>query len=98
VVGGYCPGTSVVAAATGRIDGLFFAAGLAAGTLGFALAFPLVKGLYLAGDLGEQTLPEALGIRWGVVALAVVVTALAGFMGAGWVERKMSAKAAPAED
>jgi uncharacterized protein len=98
VVGGYCPGTSVVAVATGRIDGLFFAAGLAAGTLGFALAFPLVKGLYVAGDLGEKTLPEALGMSWGMVALAVVVTALAGFVGAGWIERKMAAKAASAAD
>ena len=42
VVGGYCPGTSIAATATGRLDGLVFVLGFAAGTLGFALAFPLV--------------------------------------------------------
>jgi hypothetical protein len=94
VVGGYCPGTSIAATATGRIDGLVFVVGFAAGTLGFALAFPLVKGLYVAGDLGTRTLPQVLGIPYGVLVFAVVLMAVGGFMGATWVERKMAAKAA----
>ena len=35
--------------ATGRLDGLVFVLGFAAGTLGFAMMFPSVKGLYAAG-------------------------------------------------
>lgn len=90
VVGGYCPGTSVVSMASGRIDGLVFVVGFAAGTLGFALAFPLLAGLYTAGDLGEKTLPEALGLPHGVLVLGVVLVALGGFRGATWVERRMA--------
>ena len=90
VVGGYCPGTSVVSMASGRIDGLVFVLGFAAGTLGFALAFPLLAGLYTAGDLGEKTLPEALGLPHGVLVLGVVLVALGGFKGATWVERRMA--------
>jgi hypothetical protein len=90
VVGGYCPGTSVVSMASGRIDGLVFVLGFAAGTLGFALAFPLLAGLYAAGDLGEKTLPEALGLPHGVLVLGVVLVALGGFKGATWVERRMA--------
>jgi uncharacterized membrane protein YedE/YeeE len=90
VVGGYCPGTSVVSMASGRIDGLVFVLGFAAGTLGFALAFPLLAGLYTAGDLGEKTLPEALGVPHGVLVLGVVLVALGGFKGATWVERRMA--------
>ena len=90
VVGGYCPGTSVVSMASGRIDGLVFVLGFAAGTLGFALAFPLLAGLYTAGDLGEKTLPEALGLPHGVLGLGVVLVALGGFKGATWVERRMA--------
>jgi len=95
VVGGYCPGTSVVSAATGKLDGLVFVLGFAAGTLGFALAFPLVKGLYTAGDVGTRTLPQALGIPHGILVFAVVLMAVGGFTGATWVEKKMaSSKAA----
>lgn len=98
VVGGYCPGTSVVSTATGKLDGLVFVLGFAAGTLGFALAFPLVKGLYTAGDAGTKTLPEVLGIPHGILVFAVVLMAVGGFAGASWVEKKMAAKAAPAAE
>jgi len=98
VVGGYCPGTSVVSAATGRIDGLVFVLGLVAGTLAFALAFPALEGLYVAGDLGEKTLPEAFGVSWGSVVLAVVLLAVGGFAAASLVEKRMAAKTAPATD
>lgn len=94
VVGGYCPGTSIVSAASGRLDGLAFVLGFAGGTLGFALAFPLLGGLYTAGDLGAKTLPEALGIRYGLVVLGVVLLAGGGFAAAEWVEKKMAARAA----
>lgn len=92
VVGGYCPGTSVASIATGRIDGLVYALGIFGGTLAFAEAFPLLKGLYYAGELGPRTLPQALGLPYGVVVFAVVLMALGGFAGAEWVERAMAAK------
>jgi hypothetical protein len=97
VVGGYCPGTSLVSTATGKLDGLVFVLGFAAGTLGFALAFPLVKGLYTAGSLGTRTLPQVLGIPYGMIVFAVVVMAVLGFAGATWVEKKMAARAAATE-
>ena len=98
VVGGYCPGTSIVSTATGKLDGLVFVLGFAAGTLGFALAFPLVKGLYPAGDVGTKTLPQVLGIPYGVLVFGVVLMAVGGFVGATWVEKKMAAQTAPATE
>jgi uncharacterized protein len=86
VVGGYCPGTSIVSTATGRLDGLVYLVGFAAGTLGFALAFPHVQWLYTAGDVGPKTLPEILGIPYPIVVLGVVLVALAGFRGASRIE------------
>jgi hypothetical protein len=98
VVGGYCPGTSLASAATGRIDGLVFVLGFASGTLGFAVAFPLLEGLSTAGDIGTKTLPESLGIPWGILVFGVVVLAVLGFMGATWVERRMAGRPATAAD
>lgn len=90
-IGGYCPGTSVAATATGRLDGLAYVAGLLAGTFAFAEAFPLLEGFYASGDLGRLTLPEVLGLPYGVVVFGVVLMAVAGFWGAGWVERRFGA-------
>jgi len=98
VVGGYCPGTSIVSTATGKLDGLLFVLGFAAGTLGFALALPLVKGLYTAGDVGTKTLPQVLGIPYGLLVFGVVLMAVGGFMGATWVEKWMAARAVRASE
>jgi len=91
VVGGYCPGTSVAAAATGRLDGLSYLLGVGAGTLLFAGAFPAIKGLYYAGEMGVQTLPGVLHLPYGLVVFAVVLMAVGGFAGATWVEHRRAA-------
>ena len=88
VVGGYCPGTSVASAATGRLDGMAFVLGLPFGTWVFAEAFPYIKTFYESGSLGTLTLPEVFGLPYGVVVFAVVLMALGGFAGAAWIEKK----------
>jgi len=88
VIGGYCPGTSPAAVVTGRLDGVAYILGLFAGAFGFAVAFPMLRGLYTAGDIGVHRLPEILHLPYGVVVFGVVLMALAGFWGAGWVEKR----------
>lgn len=92
VIGGYCPGTSVAAVGTGRLDALVYLSGILAGTLGFAAGFPLLRGLYLAGSAGEVTLPQLLHLPYGVMVFAVVLMALAGFYGAGLIEKRSGAR------
>lgn len=86
-IGGYCPGTSVVGMATGRLDAVLFGLGILAGIFVFGEAFPAIEGFVNATDLGRLTLPEILGLRYGVVVFLVVVMALAGFKGAEAVEK-----------
>jgi len=92
VVGGYCPGTSMAAVATGRIDALVYALGIGAGTLAFAGLFPWLRGLYLAGSAGPKTLPQVLHLPYGLVVFAVVLMALGGFYGAGLLEARFGAR------
>lgn len=87
VIGGYCPGTSMVALATGRVDAITFILGILAGIFVFGEIFPAITGLFYATDLGTVTLPEALGVSYGLVVLLVVLMALGGFYGAEAVER-----------
>jgi len=88
VIGGYCPGTSIAAVATGRIDGMIYVLGLTAGTLTFAGLFPRIEGFYSAGSAGELTLPQLLHLPYGVVVSGVVVMAIGGFYAASQIERR----------
>ena len=92
VIGGYCPGTSIAAAATGRIDGLVCALGIVSGTLTFSALFPWLKDFYLSTDAGEMTLPQFLGLPHGLVVVAVVVMALCGFRAASFIERRIGSR------
>jgi uncharacterized protein len=87
VVGGYCPGTSAAAVATGRVDGMLYALGIFAGTFAYAEVYPSIKAFVNSNEMGQVTLPEVLGLPWGVIVFVVVVIAVAGFWGAGKVER-----------
>ncbi|MCL4847174.1 MAG: YeeE/YedE family protein [Acidobacteria bacterium] len=92
VVGGYCPGTSVAAAVTGRIDGLAYVAGLLVGTVAFAEVFPLIQEFHASSHFGTLTLPAAFGVSYGLVVFGVVLMALGGFWGAGWIEKRFAGR------
>jgi uncharacterized membrane protein YedE/YeeE len=88
VVCGLCPGTSCVAAATGRADGVAVVAGLFAGVLGAGVFFPAYSRLYDATARGVWLLPDALHLPYGVVVLLVVALALGGFLVVERLERR----------
>ncbi len=79
IVGGYCPGTSVVAAAIGKLDALFFIAGIFIGIFLFGAAEPGFARFNASGSLGPLTLPLWLNVNTGVVVLGVVLVAVAAF-------------------
>jgi uncharacterized membrane protein YedE/YeeE len=92
VVGGLCPGTSCVAAATGRGDGMLLVAGMFSGVLATGLAFPALEPFYSSTPLGTLTLPQALHVPYGIVVALVVLVALGGFRAAEWVESRVNAR------
>ena len=85
-IAGLCPGTSCVAAATGRLDGAMAVLGMWAGVLITGLGFSALEGFYGRTPRGQLTLPDALHLPYGLVVLLVTVVALAGFRGAEWLE------------
>lgn len=87
-VAGLCPGTSCVAAASGRVDGAATVAGMLGGVLLTGLALAHFAGFYDSTSRGALTLPELLGMPRGAVIAIVTAVALAGFKGAEWVERR----------
>jgi uncharacterized membrane protein YedE/YeeE len=93
VAGGLCPGTSCVAAAAGRRDGLAVIGGMLAGVLLFAAAFPLLERLYEATPAGTLTFPDLLRVPSGTVVAAVVAMALGAFAGVEAFERRAPVRA-----
>ena len=79
VLAGLCPGTSCVAAASGRIDGLFVMAGLFVGIGGCGVLFDRLQSFYASSAYGTLTLPQLLGLPYGMVVFLVVVIALLAF-------------------
>ena len=76
VIGGYCPGTSVVAAANLNMDAFVFIFGVLGGSVLFAETEVYVEWLYEIGDLGTFTLYEWWNTKPGVVSLIVVIFAV----------------------
>jgi rhodanese-related sulfurtransferase len=79
VVAGLCPGTSCVAAATGRGDGALVMLGMFSGVLGTGLAFAPLRHFYESSARGALTLPQLLHVPYGVVVCGVVAIALGAF-------------------
>ncbi|PKN58015.1 MAG: sulfurtransferase [Deltaproteobacteria bacterium HGW-Deltaproteobacteria-14] len=81
VMGGWCPGTAVVGAVSGRWDAIVFLGGAGIGSLIYAGAYPAIEPLTSEGALGVSTLDGVLGVSPGVAALLVIVVALGAFIG-----------------
>ncbi len=92
VIGGYCPGTSCVSAATGRTDGWVYLGGLLVGILVFGEAFPLLETFYNSTPMGQVTLAQLTGIPYGILVFGVVVMALGAFAAAEWGEKVLAAR------
>jgi uncharacterized protein len=88
VTGGLCPGTSCVAASSGRKDGLVVMLGMGLGILAFSEAWPWLRDFQESTALGAATLPAMLGVPPGVLVFAVTVMAIALFALATRVERR----------
>ena len=89
-VGGYCPGTAIVAAVTGKMDAVAFIAGIGGGVLAFAGSYGVVGGFAKSGSGERLFLTDWLHLPYGVVAILVTVMALGMFAGAEWIEKRMA--------
>jgi len=90
VIGGFCPGTSVCAAAIGKIDAMVFIGGAFIGVLIFAEGYPMFEGLYKSANLGNPQLFETLHISQTLFAFIVVIFALLAFYLTNTIENKVN--------
>ncbi len=87
IIGGFCPGTALVAAATLKLDGVMFTLGAFFGIFLFGETVGLFEDWWYSSDMGRFTIQDMLGVDAGVVVLGVVIMALAAFWFAEQGER-----------
>lgn len=76
IIGGYCPGTSLVAIASGKIDALIFVSGIFVGSAAFTLSYPTLANFHGSTAMGRLLIHEWLGVPSGVVVLGVALFAV----------------------
>jgi len=92
ILGGYCPGTSLVSVATLKLDGVFFFLGHVTGIIIFGETVGFISSFWNSGYLGFLTLPELLHVETGVVVFLVTCMALLMFAGFDWLRSKIYGK------
>jgi rhodanese-related sulfurtransferase/uncharacterized membrane protein YedE/YeeE len=90
ILGGFCPGTSVCAAAIGKIDAMVFITGLFVGVLIFAEGYPIFESLYKVANLGNPRMFETLNISQNLFAAVMVIMALVAFYFTSLIEKKVN--------
>ncbi|MHB8799201.1 MAG: YeeE/YedE thiosulfate transporter family protein [Thermoanaerobaculia bacterium] len=86
MVSAYCPGTGVVAMASGKWDGFWSIVGVTVGSFLFGLFYGPLEGFYKSGAMGSVTIAQATGLPFSVLAAGVVAMAIGAFLGAEKLE------------
>jgi rhodanese-related sulfurtransferase len=95
ILGGYCPGTSLAAAAIGKLDGMVFVAGGALGVFGFGELYSHYKHFYESTPLGPIRVFDSIGISQGLFAFLLIAAAVAAFAVTTLIEKRVAGESAP---
>lgn len=89
-IGGYCPGTSMVGMASGRLDALVFVLGLFIGTTAFAGFYgDAIRAMMAIGELIDgDTFADVYGIADPIMLAIMAVFLVAVFYLGSWFERR----------
>ncbi|MFZ6030051.1 MAG: rhodanese-like domain-containing protein [Chloroflexota bacterium] len=88
IIGGFCPGTSIVSASTLKIDGIAFVLGAFVGVWAFGETVQLYWDWWNgSGYYGRLTLMDVFNLPTGAIVLLVVLMALFMFWGGEQLER-----------
>ena len=90
IIGGFCPGTSICAAAIGKLDGMAFVLGSLLGIVAFAEGFPIFGKLYYAEDWGPVLMNEKLGMSKIAFGFALTTVAFMAFYITHKIENKVN--------
>lgn len=89
IIGGFCPGTSLCAAAIGKMNAMVFVLGGLLGVFAFTETYPLIEDFYTADAMGPLTMYGQFGISRNLFAFLMTAVALAAFYFTWKIEKKV---------
>jgi len=93
ILGGFCPGTSVCAAAIGKIDAMAFIGGIVLGIYFYAFTYEaLWEDLRKSGSIGKVKIGELIGLSEGVAVFVFILFALFAFWMVDTIKKKYNIK------
>jgi rhodanese-related sulfurtransferase len=90
ILGGYCPGTSVCAAAIGKKDAIVFVLGGFLGVFLYGEAYGRFAGFVNDGGAGGVKVYDSVGVSRGGFVLFVIAAAVLAFAVTSWIEKRVS--------
>jgi rhodanese-related sulfurtransferase len=93
ILGGFCPGTSLVALATLKLDGVFFVLGGLVGVFTFSETVGFFDHFFEGSNFGRLTLMEFFNLPTGVIVIGVTLMALFMLWGGEKLEIMIGKKA-----
>lgn len=80
IIGGFCPGTSLCSAVTGKIDAMVFIGGVFIGIFGFIFTYDMLfADLRSAGNMGRVDIAQWIGLKDGIFVFIMVIVTFASF-------------------
>ena len=92
ILGGFCPGTSLVALATFKVDGIFFVFGGLFGVFAFSETVDLYEHFFNGSYFGRLTLMDFFNLPAGILVILVTLMAIFMFWGGEKLEVKFGGK------
>ncbi|MCK5775372.1 MAG: YeeE/YedE family protein [Bacteroidales bacterium] len=93
ILGGFCPGTSVCAAAIGKIDAMAFIGGIVGGIYFYAFTYEILwEELRKSGSIGKVKIGDLVGLTEGVAVLAFIIIAFGTFWMVDTIKKKFDIK------
>ncbi len=90
ILGGFCPGTSMVAAVIGKIDAMIFVTGMFIGIFIFGEFYEVFEPLYMGSYLGGLFVFDSLGMSREWFAMILIVVALMAFVVTQYIEDQVN--------
>lgn len=89
ILGGFCPGTSVCAAAIGKIDAMVFIGGIILGIYFYSFTYDFLwADLRASGSIGKVKIGSLIGLSEGVAVFAFIAIAIFVFWMVDTIKKK----------
>jgi len=93
IMGGFCPGTSISAAAIGKLDAMLFIGGLALGMYFYGFTYDFLwEDLRNSSNLGKVKMGELLGVNEGIAVFGFILMAFGTFWLVTTIKKKYNIK------